>query len=270
MEGIRGILEAGQSAAHRARKTPNAANQVQYPDEFYNSVPVITATPLLKVQLTTIIIATQSEGYCQESFDDDVRETVRFFNLDDRSYQAILLKPVAPDLEILDSSDAVKKMKQVVNKMNRSTVKEVKTTYFSESVPLSSGDIRHGRLVKEEIITTLYEYTLRIVSVGVASSGFIIEALQYMMNHWNVPKKSVQFVTNAEHGDNNLFDFWVSACVNELVQQVQFVNLQRYLSFGYHRGKGVRLLKTGQLYSTNSDNEPQVYVQENSEDAINT
>jgi len=75
-------------------------------------------------------------------------------------------------------------------------------------------------------------------------------------------------VTKGETTDSDFMNFWVSACINELVKQVQFVNLQRYLPFGYHRGKGVRLLKTGQLYSTNTDNDPQVHIQENNEDAI--
>jgi len=75
-------------------------------------------------------------------------------------------------------------------------------------------------------------------------------------------------VTNGEIKDGKFMDFWISACVNELVQQVQFVNLQRYLPFGYYHGKGTKLLKTGQWNLTNTDDEPQIYLQEISEGTI--
>lgn len=251
----------GESTRSKARKIPNAANLVQYPEVFNNSVPEISARPMEMSPTATVIIATQSQGYTEESFKTDVRETVNFFGLPRGLYEEILLKPVAEDIEILDSADAVKQMQQVVRKMNKATVKEVKTTTYSESAPLDNGDTRHGSFVKEDIVTTAATYTLRIVSLGVATSNFIFKALEYLLNHWRVPLKSVQFVTNGETEDHKFTDFWTTACINELVQQVQFVNISRYLPFGHYRGKGAKLLKTGHLHSRTTDNEPQVSIQ---------
>jgi len=249
-EILSAVLKSGESTREKARKMPNAANLMQYPKEFNNSVPVITAKPLEERQLPTIIIGTQSSGYPKESFETDVIETVKFFNLPEGSYQTILLKPVAEDLEeILDSADATKQMHQVVREINKLTVKEIKTTVYSESTPLTTGDIRHGRLVKEEIVTTFDTYTLRIVSVGIATANFLFVALEYILNHWSVPKKNVQFVTKGETKNDKFINFWITACINDLVQHVQFVNLSCYLPFGYYKakGKGSKLLKTGRL-----------------------
>ena len=84
--------------ADRARDIPNAANQVQYPAEFNNCVPVITAVPLQPAKIDTIIIATQSKGYTEKSFETDVKKTVDFFKLDYGMYLPILLKPVSEEL----------------------------------------------------------------------------------------------------------------------------------------------------------------------------
>ena len=96
---------------------------------------------------------------------------------------------------------------------------------------------------------TASTYSLRIVSLGVKASDFIFTALEYMLNHWRVPDKYVQFVTNGETDNNKFQEFWTSACVNQLVQAVQFVNLSRYLPFGYFDGKYKKLHKTGHVYT---------------------
>ena len=109
--GIRMASMRDDDPAVQARVTPNAANQVQYPEEFNNNVPVITALPLQKQKILTIIIATQSRGYTAESFNTDVRKTVDYFEIGPNDYQTILLKPVAADLDkILDSADATDKL----------------------------------------------------------------------------------------------------------------------------------------------------------------
>ena len=228
----------------KARDTPNAANQVQYPEEFNNGVPVITALPWLRAKTATIIIATQSKGYTEESFQTDVRETVRYFQLEEGMYKAILLKPIANNEDILDPVDAAEKMREVVKMMNRSTILYMSNVEQSATAQLPTGETIHGRAQGQVIVTTASSYTLRIVSPGVATSSFIFKGLEYLLNHWQAPVKSVQFITNAEIRENMFQDFWTSACVNELVEAVQFVNLSRYLPFGYFKGKCSKLNKT--------------------------
>jgi len=230
--------------AYMARETPNVANQVQYPKEFYNTVPVITALPLKKQKITTIIIATKSRGYTEESFNTDVRKTAEYFGLDPTMYEAILLLPSREDLKVLDSADAVDKLRRVVDKMNSDTVLHDNLQQRSETEQLSTGDIRHVRKSEEVIITTASAYAVRIVSLGVATSNFIFEALEFMVNHWRVPHKAIQFITNGEIEDDKFLKFWTSACINDLVRLVQFVNLKKYLSFGYYDGSCKKLNKT--------------------------
>lgn len=234
--------------ADRARETPNAANQVQYPAEFNNCVPVMTAVPFQQAKMNTIIIATQSKGYTEESFATDVDETVRYFQLEEDKYKAILLKPVSEDLpEVLDSADAATKLKQVVDMMNEKTVLYRGQTEHAASTQLPTGETVHDRSQDEVIITTSSTYNLRIVSLGVKSTGFVFTALEYLVNHWYVPDKYVQFVTNGETGKHEFAEFWTSACVNRLVHAVQFVNLCRYLPFGYFKGKCKKMHQTGHV-----------------------
>ena len=98
MESIMENISKMKDIADRARDTPNAANQVQYPAEFNNCVPVITAVPLQPTKINTIIIATQSKGYPEKSFVTDVKKTVDYFKLDYGMYLEILLKPVSEEL----------------------------------------------------------------------------------------------------------------------------------------------------------------------------
>ena len=148
-EGISGLLtrisENHENTHARARETPNVANEVQYPDEFNNCVPVISAVPMQLTKAATIIIATESKGYPEESFNTDVATTLRYFKIDpdDRFwYQAILLKPVHEDLEILHSADARRKLQKVVELMNRSTVLYAKSMEQSSVVELPTGESR--------------------------------------------------------------------------------------------------------------------------------
>jgi len=230
-----------------AKETPNAANQVQYPDEFNNWVPVITAAPMQQAKVATIIIATESKGYPEESFNTDVATTLSYFKIDPEDqfmYQAILLKPATE--KVLDSADARKKLKKVVDLMNRSTVLYAGEIDESSQSDLDPSGTLNSRLQGEVTITTHSKYILRIVSFGVAAPhAFIFEAMEYLLNHWKVPCKYVQFVTNGEmKAKGELLDFWTSACVNQLVQQVQFVNLSRYLPFGYYKGNCKRMNKS--------------------------
>src|SRR5579863_1758201 len=110
MESLLEAMNKMKSPEDKARDTPSAANQVQYPEEFNNGAPVITARPWLRAKTATIIIATQSRGYTEESFQTDIRETVRYFQLEEGMYKGILLKPVANNDTILDSVDATAKM----------------------------------------------------------------------------------------------------------------------------------------------------------------
>ena len=235
--------------ADRVRDTPNAANQVQYPAEFNNCVPVFTAVPLQSTKINTIIIATQSKGYPEESFRIDVKKTVDYFKLEYGMYVEILLKPVSEELAVLDSEDAAAKLKRVVDMMNSKTVLYRSNTEQSANTQLPTGVTYHGHKQDEVIITTSSTYSLRIVSLGVKSCSFVFTALEYMLNHWCVPNKYVQFITNGETEKNKFQKFWTSACVNQLVQAVQFVNLSRYLPFGYYDGKYKRLHKTGHVYT---------------------
>jgi len=230
--------------APQARDMPNAANQVQYPKEFYNSVPVITAVPLVKHKINTIILATQSPGYTQESFNTDVRKTAEYFELEPSMYVAILLLPSHEGLNVLDSADAADKLRRVVDMMNSSTV--LLSSERSDSSQLPTGETRHVRQKEEIIITTSSAYTIRIVSLGVKSSSFIFTALEYVVNHWLAPQKYVQFITNGEIADEKFIKFWTSACINEMVKVVQFVNLNCYQPFGYYDGSCKKLNKTGQ------------------------
>jgi len=240
-----------KSVEDKARDTPSAANQVQYPEEFNNGAPVITARPWLRVKTATIIIATQSKGYTEESFQTDVRETVRYFQLEEGMYKGILLKPVANSDNILDSVDATAKMREVVKMMNSNTVLYRCNVERSATAEAQTGETIHGRAQGQVVVTTADSYTLRIVSPGVKTSSFIFKGLEYLLNNWHVPVKWVQFITNGEiiiNGEiqEDMFqDFWTSACVNELVEAVQFVNLSRYLPFGYFKGKCSKLNKTG-------------------------
>jgi len=176
-----------------------------------------------------------------------VRRTVDYFHLEPSRYHEILLKPVLADLDVLDAADATDKLRRVVEVMNRSTVLYMNDTRGYATSQLPTGETTHNRFKGEVIITTSSMYTLRIVSLGVASSGFIFTALEYIVNGWHAPNKTVQFVTNGEMEGHKFIEFWTSACVNELVQAVQFVNLQRYLPFGYYKGKCKQLNKTGQM-----------------------
>jgi len=253
---------ATRDDASRAREMPNAANQVQYPKEFYNTASVITALPLQKQKVNTIILATQSQGYTEESFNTDVRRTANYFELDPGMYVAILLKPTHEDLNVLDSADAANKLRRVVDMLNSSTVIHTSQTDRSETSQLPTGETRHVRQREEVIITTSSLCTLRIISLGVKSSGFIFTALEYMLNHWLVPQKYVQFITNGEIEDDKFIKFWTSACINQLVKVVQFVNLQSYLPFGYYKGKCKKLNKTGQ-WNTDESTESLVLNQAN-------
>lgn len=214
--GIR-MASMGQTA-ERLRETPNAANEVQYPEEFNSSVPVITAAPLQKSKTETIIIALQSKGYPEEAFKADVAKTLDYFEIEPDShylYQAILLKPVSKDLKVLDSADATSKLKKVVDMMNRNTVVYMDKKERHATAELPTGNTKHDCVKEEVIITTSSTYQLRIVSLGVTTSNFIFDALQYIVNHWNVPNKYVQFVTNEEIGQGKLLDFGpVLALVN--------------------------------------------------------
>jgi len=49
-EALSRALGRQKETRDRARKTPNAANQVQYPEDFNNTVPVIIAAPMQKKQ----------------------------------------------------------------------------------------------------------------------------------------------------------------------------------------------------------------------------
>ena len=170
-------------------------------------------------------------------------------------YHAILLKPVRDDLKVLNAADATDKLRRLVEDLNKSTVSYMNTTKQSATAQLPTGETVHGSFKGEVIITTSSRYALRIVSLGVATSGFIFTALEYIVNGWHAPNKSVQFVTNGEVEGDRFIKFWASACVNELVEAVQFVNLQSYLPFGYYKGKCKQLNKTGQM-STDRPSEP--------------
>lgn len=241
------MIKAGRDDVSKVRETPNAANQVQYPQEFNNTVPVITALPFQREKVNTIIIATQSPGYTEESFDTDVRKTVEYFELDPGMYVAILLKPTREDLEVLDSVDAVQKLRRVVDLMNRSTVVNFCETERSETKQQATDEFRHVRQKEEVIITTRSAYAIRIVSLGVRSSSFIFKALEFVINQWLVPQKYVQFITNGEIEDEKFMKFWTSACINQLVKAVQFVNLNSYKPFGYYDGSCKKLNKTSLL-----------------------
>ena len=250
------IRQSHEQTHARARETPNAANQVQYPEEFNSTVPVIIAAPLQKWKINTIIIATQSKGYTEESFRTDVERTNDYFELQPGMYEAILLKPVLEDLDVLDAADATDKLRRVVDTMNRNTVFSMSDVQGRTTTTLPSGETRHNRFKGEIIITTSSEYTLRIVSLGVATSGFIFTALEYIVNGWRAPKKKVQYVTNGEMELHKVFNFWSSACVNELVDAVQFVYLPSYLPFGYYKGKCKKLNKTNNQLYTDQPAEP--------------
>jgi hypothetical protein len=210
-EGLRSLRETRA----RARETPNAANQVQYPEDFNNSVPVIIATAMQKTRTATIIVATQSPGYTEDSFNTDVRKTVDYFKLLPDMYHVILLKPVREDLEVLDAADATDKLRRVVEELNRSTVLYMNDMRGCATTELRTGETTHNRFRGEVIITTFSTYTLRrIVSLGVATSGFIFKALEYIVNGWHAPNKSVQFVTNGEVEDGKFLKFWTSACLH--------------------------------------------------------
>jgi hypothetical protein len=251
-ENLGGSSRGQRKTRDRARQTPNVANQVQYPEEFYNVVPMISGSPLEKTKMDTIIIATQSPGYSEQSFLTDVAKTVEYFELAEGTYQAVLLKPVHEDglQQILDSADATSKLREVVKLMNRNTVlfEEDKVRRGKTNKP--SGETMHIHATQRVTVTKTSTCTLRIVSVGVASSAFTFTALEYMMNHWLAPDKYVQFVTNGEINRGEFSQFWTSACINQLISAVQFVNLQCYLPFGYYNGTCKKLHKTGQVDAT--------------------
>ena len=168
----------------RVRETPNPANQVQYPKDFNNGVPVIIAAPLQKAKVSTIIIAMQSKGYTENSFQTDVRKTVDYFGLQPNMYHQILLKPASEELQnVLDSADATNKLRYVVEILNENTVLHTEQSQGYSTTQLPTGAKGHLRFKGEVVITTFSRYNLRIVSLGVATPGnFIFTALEFLVN----------------------------------------------------------------------------------------
>ena len=82
--------------------------------------------------------------------------------------------------------------------MNRQTVLYRTTVEKATKSQLQDGVTYHDRQNDEVIITTASTYSIRIVSLGVKTSNFVFKALEYMLNHWRVPDKYVQFVTNGD------------------------------------------------------------------------
>lgn len=236
-------IEDNMSRAQKVMDTPNKANEVQFPKQISSHTLQISSVPFDKSCFPTIIIATQTAGYTGDQFTTDVEKVTAFFNLSENQIIKILLKPIMAvnlptqpntvDLsDVLDSADAANQLEKAVVLVRKGM-----------PAPQLSDQPNPN-------MTTLYQtYTrvqmlsrLRIVSLGVKFSQFFFQALEYLLNQWESPAKSVQFVTNGETENYLKLRFWKTACINNLVGKVDFVNLSDYLPFGYYDdGKGIKL-----------------------------
>ena len=210
---------------------------MQYPTEFKNSAITLRATPFYKDVIGTIVIATQSKGYDNESFERDVKSTSQFFKLNPDGIIKVLLKPVAKEDNVLDAKDATRQMVDVVNLLNTS-----REHFVRHNVQIADDTGRRA----VNIETTITEFNsplryIRIICLGVAMTKFIFKALEYMLNEWLDEDKYVQFVTNGDDPKANLVKFWKDAIISNLCKEVQYVNLQDYLPFGYYDGKCKKL-----------------------------
>ena len=239
------VNNRGSNSKEKDEDDTNACNsnfEVQYPTEFRNSAITLRATPFYKDVIGTIIIATQCKGYDEESFKRDVEATSQFFNLNPESIIKVLLKPVANEKKVLDAKDATRQMVEVVNLLNKN-----RESFVKHNVKLSDDSGR--RIFKIEATSVEFNPPLpymRIICLGVAMTDFTFKALEYMLNEWHDQAKYVQFIT---YGDSTrtslifsgtittLLQFWKDAIINNLCTEVQYVNLQDYLPFGYYDGK---------------------------------
>lgn len=82
-------------------------------------------------------------------------------------------------------------------------------------------------------------YMLRIVSVGVGYTEFLFEALEFLLKEWRQPveEKNVQFIIRNDTVNRRFINFWEDACIKKLCQYVQYVNLSKYLPFGYYKNE---------------------------------
>jgi hypothetical protein len=179
-------------------------------------------------------------------FEADVDSTCAFFHLnkdDPAQVQKILLTPVSPDLDhVLNSADAIQQMRNVVILMNAGVDELARSIQLTESAQYSTGETAQRTVTVSDTITKKIFPRIRIVSLGVKMSHFIYQALEYMLNHWRAPTKSVQFVTNGEADEFGFLNFWKSACIMQLCTSVQYVRLDEYLPFGYNKGKKCKRL----------------------------
>lgn len=215
-----------ETIVQRIRETPNEANRVQYPLKFHNKIVKINASKFDRSPIPTVIIAIENGGYSESLFRSDVRSTLSYFHLDYNQVREILLKPAGPNFEVVNSGEATMQMEKIVKLLNRGTQN---TSVNSDSSTMRLGSLTH----------------LRIVSLGISYSKYYFDALEYLLNHWEGPYelKYVQYITKLDSNNCEKLRFWKTACTNNLIGEVQFVNLNDYLPFGHYKNEqGCKLL----------------------------
>ena len=204
---------------------PNQLHELQIPKQISNKILEIRSVPLDTAACPTIIIASQTAGYNAVQFKRDVEKVTAYFKLKNFQVAEILLKPIKPEFsDVVDSADAAKQMEDAVEFVSRGTMATRKLSQAEMSHPAQN-------------LTRL-----RIVHLGVSYSKLFFQALEYLLNNWESQEKSVQFVTKGDDEHYKKLRFWKTACINNLVSKVEYINLSEYLPFGYyHDGKGVKL-----------------------------
>jgi hypothetical protein len=234
-------------------ETPSKAHLVQFPKKMENEVLRIHAKPMYSNIVGTIIIATVTRGYTETMFEDDVITTCEYFKIkcDDKklptddqiNVRKILLKPVNLDEEdtdlklALDSKDATEQIMEVVNYIN--TGSRILTNQGNVAPPVVTNTIFCSDIkgaTKTEYRGMNY---IRIVHLGNAYCDFEFKALEYILNNWNVEdkEKNVQFVINRDTSKREFLNFWEGACIQKLCEQIEYIDLSKYLPFGHYKGK---------------------------------
>jgi hypothetical protein len=84
---------------------------------------------------------------------------------------------------------------------------------------------------------------LRIICLGTGYSGFLYEAITYLLQEWTEPggalrgNKLLQFITSGDTENRDLCDFCQWLCISGVCQYVTYYNTKQYHPFGFAKAQ---------------------------------
>lgn len=209
MEHLHQIGDLVQKAVERSMQVdvPTLEYMSFIPQAQRSNMLLMTSHQPKKENMSTVFMGTIRRNYTEEMWAEDVKLWMRHYG-----NQLYSLIPILPNNEVPDainSRDAIAKVENELQNIRQLPVGE----------------------------------KLRIILLGTGHSGFVYDAITYLLREWSEPNgmprkgKYIQFVTSGDTKDRDMSNFCQWLCISGVCENIEFYNTMQYHPFGYCRAE---------------------------------